>query len=199
MVLFIITYVFNSGVWAFGFGKIVFVGADIWFYLCWMNILFLGFCCPCWFLRGVEAVCCLAVNYSTILIVVATGNYRYSVSLGIGSWHLGTGIDYDSGFSGSTGGRKAECYTGICLGSWKWGQSERLKQVAICRSGQGTGRLGLEERIETKICSSPTYFCDQGLVCSFSSFLPCFLSFYVSFFFLPFIHFVNTYAYNALN
>ena len=32
------------------FGKIVVVGADIWSSLCWVGVLFLGFCCPLSFL-----------------------------------------------------------------------------------------------------------------------------------------------------
>jgi hypothetical protein len=31
-------------------GKILIVGADTWSWLRWVGVLFLGFCCPFWFL-----------------------------------------------------------------------------------------------------------------------------------------------------
>lgn len=45
--------------------------ADIWSYLHWVGVLFLGFCCPLWLLRWCGE-CCLQGN-SGILLGVTTG------------------------------------------------------------------------------------------------------------------------------
>lgn len=75
-------------------------------------------------LSGMVVVCCLVWISPGMLIGAFNGVSRQNVFLGIGNWHLGTGMGYQ-GIRGFTEGRIARCSTRIFLVPWKWDQKLR--------------------------------------------------------------------------
>lgn len=120
---------------ASGLQTVVILGVGIWFCLCWVDVLFLGFGCLLWLLGKCGSCMCLAENSSGILPDMAPGSSRYNVFLGVQSWPSGMGwggpqevakwgVLPGSALSPGKGGRKwGETEIGDLLQSWGWDQA----------------------------------------------------------------------------
>ena len=82
----VVLIVFHAGFQTSGFGKIVIVGADICFCLCWVGVLCPDFCCPVWFLG--ECGDCVLPGRTFFWDSVIYGHWEFQEKLVSRCWNL---------------------------------------------------------------------------------------------------------------